>query len=108
MTTTVYEQNADAHALRDRVTHAELVLDIAVKDAIDLIRRGRPGYAHFRLARAAERAERVLGPTDWASRSQGEEWVPAPMCPSCIAVQTADYPTPCRSCGGYSRAGGAA
>ena len=53
---TVWQENADMAASRDRVAQADLVLDVAVKNAIAQIRGGRPGYAHFQLARAQERA----------------------------------------------------
>jgi hypothetical protein len=68
---TVWQQNADRHATRDRVTHTNQVLDAACKAAIASIRSGRPGYALFQLARAGERAERVLGPTDWTTLAGG-------------------------------------
>lgn len=68
---TVWQENADRFATRDRVTQADLVLDVAVKNAIAQIRGGRPGYAHFQLARALERAGRILGPTDWSTLAGG-------------------------------------
>lgn len=68
---TVWQENADLAATRDRVEQADLVLDVAVKDAIDQIRGGRPGWAHYRLARAQERAARILGPTDWSTLAGG-------------------------------------
>ena len=70
---TVWQQNADMAATRDRVEQADLVLDVAVKDAITQIRGGRPGYAHYRLARAQERASRILGPTDWTTLAGGAQ-----------------------------------
>lgn len=68
---TVWQENADMAATRDRVQHADMVLDAAVKAAVQSIRAGRPGYAHYQLVRAQERAQRVLGPTDWSTRSAG-------------------------------------
>jgi hypothetical protein len=68
---TVWQDNADRHATRDRVAHVDMVLDAAVKAAIASMRCGRPGYALFQLARAGERAERVLGPTDWTTLAGG-------------------------------------
>lgn len=68
---TVWQENADLAASRDRVQQADLVLDVAAKAAVASIRAGRPGYAHFQLARAQERASRILGPTDWSTRSAG-------------------------------------
>lgn len=68
---TVWQDNADQAATRDRVGAADLVLDVAVKDAIAAIRGGRPGWALYRLTRAQERASRILGPTDWSTRTAG-------------------------------------
>lgn len=68
---TVWQQNADQHATKDRDRQAAVVLDVAVKDAIAAIRDGRPGWAHYRLVRAAERAQRILGPTDWSTLAGG-------------------------------------
>ena len=68
---TVWQENADLAATRDRIQQADLVLDTAVKAAIESLRGGRPGYAHFQLARAQERASRILGPTDWSTRAGG-------------------------------------
>lgn len=68
---TVYKDNANMAATRDTVAHADMVLDVAVKAAIVSIRSGRPGYALFQLTVAGERAARVLGPTDWATRAAG-------------------------------------
>lgn len=68
---TVWQENADQHATRDRVAAADLVLATAVKAAVESIRAGRPGYALFQLARAQERAGRILGPTDWTTRAAG-------------------------------------
>lgn len=68
---TVWQENADLAASRDRVQQADLVLDVAVKAAVASIRSGRPGYAHYQLARAQERAGRILGPTDWSTLAAG-------------------------------------
>jgi hypothetical protein len=68
---TIWQENADLAASKNRVEQADLVLDVAVKDAIALFRDGRPGRAHYRLARAQERAGRILGPTDWTTLAGG-------------------------------------
>lgn len=68
---TIWQENADLAASKDRIVQADLVLDVAVKAAIASLRGGRPGYAHFQLARAQERAGRILGPTDWTTRVGG-------------------------------------
>jgi hypothetical protein len=68
MTTLLTAQADDAHraAYDDRAAHADLLLDLAVKEAIDWLRAGKPGYAEYRLTRAAMAAERILGPTSVA------------------------------------------
>ncbi|MBA2952149.1 hypothetical protein GON03_19215 [Nocardioides sp. MAH-18] len=48
-------------ATTDRRATADAVLDVAVKDAMRLVRQGQPGLAEFRLARAARAAARILG-----------------------------------------------
>lgn len=55
----------DAHrtATSDRGLTADLVLQLAINDAVDLIRDGRVGYAEFRLGRALRSAQRILGET---------------------------------------------
>lgn len=68
---TVWQQNADMAATRDRDKQANVVLDVAVKAAIASLRGGRPGYALFQLTTAGMRAERILGPTDWATLAGG-------------------------------------
>lgn len=68
---TVWQENAARFASSDRVASADLVLDVAVKDAIAALRAGRPGWAEYRLARAQERAGRILGPTDWSTLAGG-------------------------------------
>jgi hypothetical protein len=68
---TVWQQNADQHATRDRDRQANVVLDVAVKSAIASLRGGRPGYALFQLTTAGMRAERILGPTDWSTLAGG-------------------------------------
>lgn len=55
------QEDAARAATRDREATADLVLSMAVKDAIDLIRCGRPGEAHYRLERARLTADRILG-----------------------------------------------
>lgn len=61
-------QSEDAHraAYDDRDTTADLVLRLAVKDAIDWIRAGKPGRAEYRLQRALMSANRILGTTGGA------------------------------------------
>lgn len=56
-------QADDAHqvATTDRAGTADMVLDQACKAAVESLRRGRPGYAEYQLARAGERAGRILG-----------------------------------------------
>lgn len=68
---TVWQENADMAATRDRVEQADLVLDVAAKAAIASFRGGRPGYALFQLTTAGMRAERILGPTDWSTLAGG-------------------------------------
>lgn len=68
---TVWQENADMAATRDRLSQAHIVLDVAVKAAIVSIRSGRPGYALFQLEKAGLRAERILGPTDWTTLAGG-------------------------------------
>lgn len=65
---TVWQDNANLAATRDRVSHTDMVIDVACKDAIGHFRNGRPDVALERLQGAGERAERTLGPTDWSSR----------------------------------------
>lgn len=67
---TVWQQNADMASTRNRQDQALIVLDVAVKAAVQSIRSGRPGYALYQLERAGLRAERILGPTDWSSRME--------------------------------------
>ena len=71
MTATIWTQNADMAATRDRDQQANVVLDVAVKAAIASIRSGRPGYALFQLKTAELRAGRILGPTDWTTLAGG-------------------------------------
>ncbi|WP_210651316.1 hypothetical protein [Nocardioides sp. SYSU D00065] len=68
---TVWQENAARSATRDRVAHVDMVLDAACKAAVRSFREGRPGYALFQLARAEQRAARVLGPTDWSTLAGG-------------------------------------
>lgn len=58
-------QAEDAHraAYDDRTEVADLVLKLAVREAIDSIRNGEPGYAEYRLGRALMSANRILGTT---------------------------------------------
>lgn len=55
------QEVAGAVATTDREATADLVLDVAIKAAIRLYRQGRPGRAHYRLARALVQADRILG-----------------------------------------------
>lgn len=55
------QQAASDAATKDREATADLVLGMAVRDAVDLIRDNRPGYARFRLTRALMSADRILG-----------------------------------------------
>lgn len=61
--TTAQADDAHAAATRDRSTSADLILTLAVREAIDAIRAGRPGWAEYRLTRVGLRAERILGRT---------------------------------------------
>lgn len=58
---TAQADDAHAAATSDRQAQADLVLNLAIIDAIDLIREGRPGFAEFRLTRALISANRILG-----------------------------------------------
>ncbi len=60
MATNVFAAQASAYASRPTEHLADAILDAACKEAVGLIRAGRPGRAHFRLARVALRAEAVL------------------------------------------------
>lgn len=55
------QDDAARAATTDRATAADLVLHVAVHDAIDLIRDGRHGRARFVLERARLSADRILG-----------------------------------------------
>ena len=58
---TVWTDNANAFATRDTDTHADMLLDVACKEAIRLYRAGRYGRAEYVIARAALSAARILG-----------------------------------------------
>lgn len=73
---TAQADDARRAAYDDRAGHAELLLRLAVREAIDLIRAGQPGYATYRLTRAGCAAERILGPTSVAGVNVT---TPAPM-----------------------------
>lgn len=64
---TVAAEDAHRTASADRTTAADLVLSMAVVDALDLIREGRVGFAEWRLARALNSAQRILGQSQGAS-----------------------------------------
>lgn len=55
------QDDAARAATTDRAATADLVLHVAVRAAIDLIRTGRPGRARFVLERARLSADRILG-----------------------------------------------
>lgn len=57
----VWQQNADAHATRDREGAANLTLEVAVQHATELIRRGAVNAVRLVLVRAGYSAERMLG-----------------------------------------------
>ena len=58
---TVWQQNADTHATRDRIGAANLTLEVAVQQAVELIRKGAMHAARLVLVRAGYSAERMLG-----------------------------------------------
>lgn len=58
---TAQADDAHAAATRDRAATADLLLTLAVNEAVDLIRSGQPGQAEYRLGRAGMAAERILG-----------------------------------------------
>ena len=58
---TVWQQNADTHATRDRIGAANLTLEVAVQQAVELIRKGAMNAARLVLVRAGYSAERMLG-----------------------------------------------
>lgn len=58
---TVWQQNADALATRDREGAATLVLEVAVHEAIEELRAGNPVSARLVLGKAGGSAARILG-----------------------------------------------
>ena len=58
---TVWQQNADLAATRDRVGAANLTLEVAVQEAVVLIRKGALNAARLVLSRAGHSAARMLG-----------------------------------------------
>ncbi|MGH4002177.1 MAG: hypothetical protein ACRDTJ_32450 [Pseudonocardiaceae bacterium] len=60
---TIAQDNAHLVATRDRNKAADAVLNHAVTEARYLISEGLPGRAEYVLARAGQRAGRILGPT---------------------------------------------
>ena len=60
---TVWSDNVDAFATRSRQGAANLVLEIAVIEAIGHLQAGEPGRAEYVLTRAGVSAERILGPS---------------------------------------------
>ena len=59
---TVWTDNADTFASRDRVGAANLTLEVAVQQAVELLKAGEPGHAEFVLEKAHLSAQRILGP----------------------------------------------
>ena len=60
---TVQAEDAHRVAITDRQSHADLVLQVAVDEALEHIRAGRVGFAEYRLERAYRSAQRILGKT---------------------------------------------
>ena len=58
---TVWQQNADLAATRDREGAANLTLEVAVQHATELVRKGAVNAARLVLIRAGYSAERMLG-----------------------------------------------
>lgn len=58
---TVFSDDAQGVATKDRSATADMVLELAVRDAVRLIRLGRPGRAEFVMARAGTSADRIYG-----------------------------------------------
>ena len=58
---TAAAEDASRVAYANREASAELILSLAVTEAVDLIREGRVGFAEYRLARALASAQRILG-----------------------------------------------
>lgn len=71
---TVTSEDAHDAATRDREATALGILDVAVKEAIELMRLGASGKAEWRLARASMAANRILG-THGAPVRPGVRWV---------------------------------
>ncbi len=61
---TVQAEDAHAAATDDRAAAADLVLQLAVNEAVDLVRQGDVGYAVYRLERARMSAQRILGASE--------------------------------------------
>ena len=57
----VWTDNAGTFATRSRQGAANLVLEVAVQEAVEWLRSGQPGRAEYVLTRAAESAQRILG-----------------------------------------------
>ena len=59
---TIWSDNVDAFATRSRQGAANLVLEMAVQEALEHLKAGAPGRAEYVLTRAGESAQRILGP----------------------------------------------
>jgi len=59
---TIWSDNVDAFATRSRHGAANLVLEVAVQEAVEWLRSSQPGRAEYVLTRAGEAAQRILGP----------------------------------------------
>lgn len=58
---TVTSEDAHAAATRDRVATSNMVLELAVHEAAELIATGHSGRGEWVLVRAGMRAQRILG-----------------------------------------------
>lgn len=88
-------QADDAHrvATDDRSMTADLVLSLAVREAVDLIRAGRVGRAEYRLARALGSARRILGETTSQSPLPGHTRPDGEPAPPHAATSGPNTPT---------------
>ena len=71
---TVWSDNVANFATRSREGAANLVLEVAVQEALEHLRAGQPGRAEYVLTRAGESAHRILGPdgTSCQARISGQ------------------------------------
>lgn len=58
---TTFAAVAHAAATSDQAATADMVLDVAVKEAVDLIKHGQVSAGRERLHRAGASADRILG-----------------------------------------------